>query len=1184
MKKEITILHLEDEEQIVKIVQRILQKDGLNARSIQVQTKSEFLEALKKNEIDLVIADYSLPNYNGLSALRSLRECDTETPFILFSGSIGEEKAIASLREGATDYVLKENINALGPVVIRVLRESAVRKKQLKAQQALEQSQKNLNLILDKMPIGVILIDRESQKIVDINPKAASIFGNPREEIIGNICHNYICPKEQGNCPIIDLGQDVDNSEKIVLTAAKEKIPVLKSVVPIMVDGRPHLLESFVDISQQKKMESEVTEFGKIIDESLNEIYIFDTENLAALRLNRGAQENMKLTDEDCGTLTIFDVVAGFTMEKFKAFTEPLNSGKVQKITINTVHKRRDGSTYPVESVLQLSTYRGQPAYVAIVTDISERKEAEKMLQLVINTIPVRVFWKDNSLKYLGCNQSFANDAGFSSPEEIIGKTDFELGWKEQAEKYQADDRVVIDERLPKLNYEELQTTPAGEQIWLKTNKVPLVDAMDQVKGVLGTYDDISSRKRAEKIQQAMFEISDANMKIKEDTAFYSFIQLQLSTLLDTSNFIIAMYDKQTDTLSVKYMQDKMDRIEDYRNIPAKGSLSAYVIKQQKAMRFNEGEMKSFLKKEKIKGVGTLAKSWLGVPLVLDNESIGLMIVQSYTHSDLYDEEDLHLMEFVAGQLAESINRKQIENKVYQLYRSVEQSPVSTVITDLDGTIQYVNPKFCQVTGYGKDEAIGQNPRILKSGEMRTEEYKELWETIKNGHVWRGRFHNRKKNGTLFWEDATIAPIKNDQGETTHFLAVKEDISEWVETEENIKRLNQQNTTLLATFPSILMVMNAEEQVIRWNQQAAEVFNLDWQQVRHQVFHSLPIDWAWGDIVDGISMCRDQKKIIHLTDVSFERKDGVSGFLNVSIAPFTDEESILDGYLIQAEDITEKKIAEGQQAHTQKLESIGQLAAGIAHEINTPTQYIGDNTHFLKDSFDDLNTLFEVIKEMQNSAEDPDQLSALLNKAASIADEIDLDFLMEEIPTAIEQSLDGIGKVSKIVKAMKEFSHPGSKDKTLVDLNRAIQNTITVSRNEWKYVADLKTEFDETLKEVPCFHDEFNQVILNIIINAAHAIGDTIKEGDSKGTITVQTFRREKAAEIRLTDTGTGIPESIIKKIFDPFFTTKEVGKGTGQGLAISYDVIVTKHNGTLEVESEPGKGTTFIIQLPLDE
>jgi signal transduction histidine kinase len=179
--------------------------------------------------------------------------------------------------------------------------------------------------------------------------------------------------------------------------------------------------------------------------------------------------------------------------------------------------------------------------------------------------------------------------------------------------------------------------------------------------------------------------------------------------------------------------------------------------------------------------------------------------------------------------------------------------------------------------------------------------------------------------------------------------------------------------------------------------------------------------------------------------------------------------------------------------------------------------------------------------------------------------------------------LDGVERVSKIVRAMKEFSHPGEGEKTLIDLHHAIETTITVARNEWKYVAEIQTDFDPSVNVVPGYAADLNQVFLNIIINAAHAIGDTIKEGDSKGTITVQTFRHKKMAEIRLMDTGTGIPESIIKKIFDPFFTTKEVGKGTGQGLAISYDVIVNKHNGTLQVESEPGKGTTFIIQLPLD-
>ncbi len=1184
MKKAINVLHLEDEESIVKVVQSILQKDGRAVNSIQVQTEAEYSEALKNKDIDLVIADYSLPEYNGLNALRLLRKDDSETPFILFSGSIGEEKAIASLREGATDYVLKENINALGPVVIRILKERDVRKKQLKAQRALEQNKQTLNTILDKLPIGVVLIDQETHKIVNINPKACDLFADSSQNIIGRRCHKFSWASSEGNCPISDKGQETDNSQKTIVNVPKKGISVLKSVVRVMVNDRPHLLESFVDISKQKEMESEATAFGRIIDESLNEIYIFDTETLSALRLNRGAKENLQLTDEDCEQLTIFDVVADFTREKFELLIEPLRAGKVKKINIKTIHKRIDGSHYPVESLLQLSTYKGKPAFVAIVTDITERKEAENMLQLVLNTIPARVFWKDSSLKYLGCNESFSRDAGLSSPSEIVGKTDFDLVWKEQAEVYQNDDRVVIETLQPKLDYEEIQTTVSGEKIWLKTSKVPLIDAQNKIKGVLGTYEDISLRKRGEQIQKVMFEISDANIKTKDEIVFYSIIQKQLSTLLDTSNFIIALYSGQTDTLSIKYMQDSKDSIDDFGAIPAKNTLSAYVIRNQKALLLNDTEMTTFFRKHKINWVGTPAKCWLGVPLIVENVTIGLLIVQSYKESDLYDQEDLKLMEFAAGQLAESIKRKQIESKMSQLSRSLEQSPVSTVITDLNGNIQYVNPKFCEATGYSEEEAIGQNPRILKSGEMPPEGYKKLWDTIKNGNVWRGRFHNKKKNGTLFWEDATIGPVKNDKGETTHFLAVKEDISERVETEESLKRLNQQNESLVAAFPSILMVMNAEEQVIRWNEKATEVFRLNWEQVQNQQFHGLPIDWNWGTIVDGISMCRSQNKTYHLTDVDFTRKDGVNGFLNVSISPFRDEESILDGYLIHAEDVTEKKIAEGQKAHLQKMESIGQLAAGIAHEINTPTQYIGDNTHFLKDSFEDLSKLLDVVKEIQKTADDSEHLSNLIKKAESIMKDIDLDFLLEEIPVSIEQSLDGIGKVSKIVKAMKEFSHPGSKDKTLVDLNRAIQNTITVSRNEWKYVADIKTEFDESLAEVPCFHDEFNQVILNIIINAAHAIGDNPNEGNTKGTITIRTIQRGKIAEIRIADTGTGIPESIIKKIFDPFFTTKEVGKGTGQGLAISYDVIVNKHGGKLLVESEPGKGTVFIIQLPLED
>jgi signal transduction histidine kinase len=191
--------------------------------------------------------------------------------------------------------------------------------------------------------------------------------------------------------------------------------------------------------------------------------------------------------------------------------------------------------------------------------------------------------------------------------------------------------------------------------------------------------------------------------------------------------------------------------------------------------------------------------------------------------------------------------------------------------------------------------------------------------------------------------------------------------------------------------------------------------------------------------------------------------------------------------------------------------------------------------------------------------------------------------LKEEIPKALSQALSGVQRVARIVQAMKDFSHPGTESKTPIDLNRAIESTLTVCRNEWKYVAELETDLDASLPAVSCLPGEFNQVILNIVVNAAHAIADQAKDGE-KGVIRVTTRRVNDRVEIRISDTGTGIPESARGRVFDPFFTTKEVGKGTGQGLAIARSVVVDKHQGEIFFETEMGKGTTFIIRLPIED
>jgi signal transduction histidine kinase len=313
------------------------------------------------------------------------------------------------------------------------------------------------------------------------------------------------------------------------------------------------------------------------------------------------------------------------------------------------------------------------------------------------------------------------------------------------------------------------------------------------------------------------------------------------------------------------------------------------------------------------------------------------------------------------------------------------------------------------------------------------------------------------------------------------------------------------------------------------------------------------------------------------------RRDGSKIWLSMSARAICENGRVVR-YEGMSEDITERKALREQLLQVQKLESVGQLAAGIAHEINTPTQYIGDNVRFLKDAFQELKSLLTSYDRLLPAAVKNGLLRETLEEAAAVVDKTDAGYLLEEIPKAIDQTLEGVSRVAALVSAMKEFSHPDTKEKSPLDLNRAIAGTITVARNEWKYVAEMETDFDPSLPLVSCHPGEFNQVILNLIVNAAHAIADVAREGGpQKGSIKVQTRSCPEWAEVRIRDSGTGIPEELRTRIFDPFFTTKEIGKGTGQGLAIARSVIVGKHGGSLDFETEAGKGTTFIIRLPYD-
>ena len=622
---------------------------------------------------------------------------------------------------------------------------------------------------------------------------------------------------------------------------------------------------------------------------------------------------------------------------------------------------------------------------------------------------------------------------------------------------------------------------------------------------------------------------------------------------------------------------------------------------------------------------------------------------------------------------------------------ALEAAANAIVITDIKGKIEWVNKAFTNLTGYSKLEAIGKNPRVLKSGKHKTSFYKNLWDTILMGEIWSGSIINKRKNGTFYHEEMTITPIKDSNGKIINFIAIKQDIS------DSQYRLNQfiKNSTLG------IMRLNPEGEIIMVNPALVSTLGyLSEKEIissnRHNIFSSpdnknkfltklkkrnkvyghedtlrkkdgtiinvKQSAWTIKDendntmyyevIVEDITELNKLLEILYESEYKYrtlidnlneavyliiDRKFEIVNqkFLelleiteedisksNFNMYSFISEESkktllnrrkkikqhnnipqkyeiiIVTKSGIEKEveisetlvnfkgktttqgivrDLTKIKKAETQIRHLQKMEVIGTLAAGIAHEINTPAQFVNDNLSFLEEVHSKFKPVYNFLIKIK-------QGNASIKELEDIAEKIDIEYFKEEIPIAITQSIEGIQRISKIVSAMRDFSHTGPKEKTAADLHKLINNSITISRNTWKYIAEIQKDFDFSIPPIICLASELGQVFVNIIVNSAHALEEKFKDCNTiKGKINIITKNQKGKVQIIFVDNGIGMSPRVKQRIFDPFFTTKEVGKGTGQGLSIAYDIIVDKHNGTIDVETEENIGTKFIITLPVD-
>ena len=512
----------------------------------------------------------------------------------------------------------------------------------------------------------------------------------------------------------------------------------------------------------------------------------------------------------------------------------------------------------------------------------------------------------------------------------------------------------------------------------------------------------------------------------------------------------------------------------------------------------------------------------------------------------------------------------------------VETAPA--VIVGLDGGLRITlwNGYAEQLTGRARRDVIGKSWLELFVPLEERDVARESFQSVLTRQASQVSLQNTLvcadgAERAMLWENSWLSSGPESRA---CILCIGLDITVTARAQRALLEAESKYRTLMHNLP-IGVFRCTPDVILMSNPRAAEMFGLgSVDELVGMDPHSL---FTCVEDCDALLLLVQRQGFLNREEMQMGRPDGRIFWALITATITGDHDSgatIIDGSI---QDITENKLMETQLRHAQKLESIGQLAAGIAHEINTPTQYVGDNTRFLSDGFKDLLSVISACDAMLAAASSGPLPPEIIDEARRAREKADLDYLMEEIPRAIAESLEGVDRVSRIVRAMKDFSHPGNEEKTPVDINKAILSTLTVARNEYKYVAELETDLDEEMPLVPCLPGDFNQAILNLVINAAHAIGDAIKgtEG-ARGKITVSTRRDGDWAEIHISDTGGGIPEHIAGRIFDPFFTTKEVGKGTGQGLAITHSVVVDKHGGTISFITSPGSGTTFNIRLPL--
>jgi len=754
--------------------------------------------------------------------------------------------------------------------------------------------------------------------------------------------------------------------------------------------------------------------------------------------------------------------------------------------------------------------------------DITERKRAEEALRAsqeitegIINAIPVRVFWKDKNLVYLGCNTAFARDAGYASSKDIIGKDDYQMGWRDQAELYRADDREVIESGCSKLLIEEPQTTPEGKTITLLSNKLPLRNSKGEISGLLGTYMDITERKLAESV------LRDSEVRYRRlfEAAKDGVLLLDAETgmVTDVNPFLVELLRFSHDQFLNKAVWD----------------LGFFKDVWANQVKFMELQQKGYIRYENL-------------PLeTADGRKINVEFVSNVYMVDHHKVIQCNVRDITERKRAEAATREHEEDLRTILKTTME----GVFMFDVQGRFTEVNDTYCSMTGYSRDELLRMSIPDVEADETPAEVAATLQRIQQEGKAQFER-RQRRKDGTLVDLDVSVNFIATHGGRFVSFLR---DVTERKRAEETLRQSEERYRALIETTGTGYVILDLEGKVLDANREYVRISgHRDLNEMRGRSVTEWTADYEREKNVKAIARCAEEG---YIRNMEIDYVDAHGRATPTEINATLIKEDGPPRILALCRDITERKCAEGERAaldqqlrQAQKMESVGQLAGGMAHDFNNILTGISGYTELALERLHTASPMREDLAEVLRLAK----------------------------------------RAAELTRQLLAFSRRQTLQPQVLNINDMIADTAKMLQRVLGENIDLRFVPAADLGNVRADPMQIEQVLMNLAINARDAM-------PAGGKLTIETANVELDADyaashisvvpgryvmMAVSDTGHGMDAATQSHLFEPFFTTKEKGKGTGLGLATAYG-IVKQHGGNISVYTEPGKGATFKIYLP---